>query len=132
MNNECCYPLCGSCPFDDCIRDDVTDDDIQFQNLFNNAIKYEYRRQESVNNGYEKQFKYNHSAKGKAKRKEIENRRLDMEWLARYYLLYCGKNTKYKKNTNKRKCKASKLKKQYGVTKEWVILHYGNRVLDKG
>lgn len=59
-----CNMDCLKCKYDDCIRDEITDDEISMQNELDKLIVTERQ--------YTKQGRYNHSEKGRLARKRYE------------------------------------------------------------
>ena len=58
-----CNRDCFNCPYDDCICDTMTSDEIAVQDRYDKGI----RRMNAIDNGTIKFYKYNHSSKGKAR-----------------------------------------------------------------
>ena len=129
-----CNHDCFNCWYERCVSNSgITDDEIAWIededsvilserrnnpftkkfNTYNHSDKgiERARRYNSSDKGRKRDKMYKQSDKGKKVVKNAQNKRNDIEWLERYERIYAGTS----KNTDKRRWKAARIRKKYGI-----------------
>lgn len=98
-----CNYDCFNCDLPDCICDaDPTQEEMKALKAIDDAIDYEKKEMQAYTNGTISLFKYNHSAKGKARLDRYNDSEKGKARLQRYYASEKGKENERRKAERKR------------------------------